>query len=135
MTMRCGPHEMDLAPPLQPMLGIAFVNFVFVIISLLVCFSFFATPSAFEVRLPAEERPGVEESHVSIRITAENVLYFNGKVVTLNDLKRGLVKINPRSTVIYIQVDRRASMGRTVDVWDLCKGLGLAEIKIISSQG
>lgn len=124
---------MDLAPPLHPMLGIAFVNFLLVIFLLIVHFSFFATPSGFEVRLPAQERSAAE-NHATIRITAENVLYFNGKVLTFNDLKKELLKINSTARLLYVQVDRRASMGRATDVWELCKGLGFGQIKIVASQ-
>ncbi len=128
-------RHMDIKPALHPMLGIAFINFIIVMIILIVFFSFFAAPSGFEIRIPSvQHNNAVEETHVTIRITGENVLYFNDKVVTINDLKRMLLKRDSINTVIYVQVDRRASMGRAVDVWDLCKGLGIARIKIVAGQ-
>lgn len=127
-------RQMALGVPVQPMLGLAFINFVLVVLLMIVFFSFFAAPSGIEIRLPAEEGHTAEESRAGIRITSENVLFFNGKVVTFNELKRALAKIHLANTVVYIQVDRRASMGRVADVWDLCKGLGAARIKIAASQ-
>jgi len=124
----------DIAPPLHPILGIAFINFILVIILMIVFFSFFATPSAFEIRMPVfGVNEGFEENRLTIRITGENVLYFNGKAVTINDLKRALQKTKAVNAVIYLRVDRRASMGRAADVWDLCKGLGIARIRIVAS--
>jgi len=128
-------HRMDLSPPLHPVLGVAFLNFIFVVILLIVFFSFFATPSGFMIRMPVFGiNEGFEENHITIRVTGENVLYYNDKAVTMNDLKRTLVKINGANTGIYLRVDRRASMGRVADVWELCKGLGIARVKIVASQ-
>ncbi len=120
---------------IQPILGIAFINFVFLLIILIVFFSFFATPVGLEIRLPdARQGNEFEQGHVTVRITGENVLYFNGRVATVSDLKRSLLKINPLNTVIYLRVDRRASMGRVTDVWEMCKGLGVARVKIVTAQ-
>ena len=130
-----GKHRVDLAPALHPVLGVAFLNFIFVFLLLVIFFSFFASPSGFEVRMPVSSAGhGLEENHVTVRITGENVLYFDDRVVTINDLKRAFRKINAANTVIYVRVDRRASMGRVADVWDLCKGLGLARVNVVASQ-
>ena len=126
-------RRMDVSAPLHPVLGIAFLNFIFLFLLLVVFFSFFAVPSGFELRMPVSGS-GIDENHAVVRITGENVLYFNGRVVTINDLKRALVKVNKANTVIYLRSDRRAAMGRVADVWDLCKGLGSARVKIVATQ-
>lgn len=128
-------RRMDPAPPLHPVLGIAFLNFIFVVLLLIVFFSFFAAPAGFEVRMPVlGTSQGFAEGHVTVRITSENVLYFNNKVVTLNELKRALAKVDGAGTGIDVRVDRRASMGRVADVWEMCKGLGIASVRITASQ-
>ena len=128
-------RRMGLAPSFHPVVATAFLNFIFLILVMVVFFSFFATPSGFEIRLPGVANSGMFEKQFTVRITAENVLFFNEKVVTINDLKRALFKIaNTANTVVYLQVDRRSSMGRVVDVWDLCKGLGIAQVKIIPAS-
>ena len=127
-------QRMSLMPKLEPAIGIAFINFLLMLIILLVFFSFFATPSGYEIRMPSPMSDnGLEENHLTIKITGENVLYFNDKVVTINDLKRALLKMATVGTVIYLHVDRRSSMGRMSDVLDLCKGLGIAKVKIVGS--
>ena len=126
--------RVPLAPALHPVLGIAFINFIFLIILMIVFSSFFAAPSGFEIKMPALMPAQEEENHIAIQVTGENVLYLNGKVVTMNELKRMLLKTNVINPLIYIQVDRRASMGRVVDVWDLCRGLGMARIKITAGS-
>ncbi len=123
-------------PPLHPMLAMAFVNFILVLFLLVAFFSFFATPSGYEVRMPILGASSVYgENHSVIRITSENVLYFDEKVVTMSELKKILAKTNGLSTDIYLRIDRRASSGRVADVWELCKGLGVARVKIVVSPG
>ncbi len=132
--MKTFERSMELSPPLHPILGIAFLNFIFLFLSMVVFFSFFAVPSGLELRMPTiNSGNALAESHVTIRITSENILYFNEHVVTLNDLKRELPKVSA-GKAIYLHVDRRSSMGRVADVWDLCKGLGSAKVRVIASQ-
>ncbi len=124
---------LSLMPPIQPALGIAFLNFIFLTIMLIVFFSFFANPSGFEIKMPsANEANGIEDVRIIVRITGENVLYLNDKVVTINDLKRAFAKTDQRHTFVYLRVDRRASMGRLADVWDVCKGLQGGKVQIIA---
>lgn len=125
-------RQLQPAPPLEPILGIAFLNFIFVFIVLLVFFSFFAVPSTFDIRVPSATDNTLEENHATIRITSENVLYLNDRVVTLNDLKKALRKFDGRGMVVYVRVDRRASSGRAADVLDLCKGAGIALVKMVA---
>lgn len=127
-------RSISLSPPLHPFLGVAFLNFFFLFLLMIIFFSFFATPSGFEIKIPNVTRDGLEENHATIRVTSENVLYLNDKVVTINELKRALPKIGSTNAVIYLRADRRASMGRISDVWDLCRGLGTAKIKVVALQ-
>lgn len=116
----------------HPILGIFYLNFIFLMLMLIVFFSFFANPVGYEMRMPSQENVGlIDGVKVIIRITGENVLYFNDKVVTINELKRDLSKISHLKTVIDVRVDKRASMGRVADICDLCRGLGAARVKII----
>lgn len=98
---------------------------------MIVFYSFFATPVGYEIRMPSLTTRSADTSgSLSIRINAENVLYLNEKVVTLNDLKKKMIKINVQDKTIYVQVDVRASIARVVDVWEICKGLGAAQVSL-----
>lgn len=115
----------------SPILIIAYLNFTLLMFLLVVFYSFFARPAGYEIRMPSLVAQSLETSGVvTVRINAENVLFLNDKVVTLNDLKRGLIKTQTTNRTIYIQVDSRASMARVTDVWEMCKGLGVAQVKI-----
>ncbi len=122
-----------IVPRIHPVIIIAYLNLFLVMVMMIVFFSFFANPVGYEVRMPLMGSGAAEiNPPLNVRITAENVLYFNDKVVTFNDLKRELLKTNLGRGAIYINVDKRASMGRVTDIWQLCNSLGIAAVKINS---
>lgn len=115
----------------SPILTIASFNFILLMVMLLVYYSFFATPAGYEIRMPTIAVRGViSEAAATIRISAENVLFLNDKVVTLNDLKRYLLRAGVVNGTIYVQADTRASLARVADIWEICKGLGIVQVKV-----
>lgn len=115
----------------SPILIIAFINFVILILVFIVFYSFFATPAGIEIQMPTvAARTASTGGTLTIRINAENVLFLNDKVVTLSDLRKSLLKLSTPNQTLYVQVDSRASMARVADVWEMCKGLGVAQVKV-----
>ena len=68
-------------------------------------------------------------SGLTITITREHLVYFNGEPVTLAGLKRALLG-TPHDQSILIRADRSAYVSRLVELWDLCRGTGFHEIHI-----
>jgi biopolymer transport protein ExbD len=84
----------------------------------------FANPSGIELKLPYENKDARTDGATAIiNITSENVIYFNNKVVTLNDLRRLLVLSNLHNREVMIKVDRNSTMGRVSAIWDLCRSI------------
>ena len=67
---------------------------------------------------------------VVITVTGENVIYIDGRVVTLNELRRFLARGNFRRDSLMIKADKRASMGRVADILDLCRGISGASVNV-----
>ncbi len=65
---------------------------------------------------------------LSITLTKEHIVYFEGHVVTLKELRQQLAHA-PRQTIL-IRADRSAYVSRLVDLWDLCRDVGFQEIHI-----
>ncbi len=120
--------------PFYPILMAAVFNLFLLILLFLIYCSSFSRPAGFEVFIPS----GVESENLqndqTITITAENIFYLNGKVVTLNELRKNLAKIDYSHRNIFIRVDRHSSMGRVMDVWDLCRAMGNAQVHIVTDQ-
>ena len=123
----------DLNPPsipLHPILAFAAMNLFLLILLVLIYCSNFSSPAGFEIRMPRVVSSEGLQGDQLVSITAENVLFFNNKVVTLSELKKAISKIDYKHQNIFIRTDRRSSMGRVLDVWDLCRALGSSHVHI-----
>ena len=118
--------------PFHPILAVASFNLFLLILLLLIFCSSLSKPAGFEIRMPRGMTAEGSGSNQMITITAENVLYFNGKVVTLNELKKDIAKIDFKNQNIFIHAHARSSMGRVTDVWDLCRALGSSHVHIVA---
>ena len=60
--------------------------------------------------------------------------FQDGKGDTLKELTKTLKSVKSAGRPLLIKSDRRASVGRIVDVWDLCRKLGIERINIATNQ-
>ena len=108
-------------------------------IFLLIIFFLFASSltvySSIDVKLPkAVTSEIVREENVVILITSENIVYYHNKVVALSELKKELSQSENKKRLILIKADHRASVGRIVDIWNLCRHLGIERINIVTNR-
>jgi biopolymer transport protein ExbD len=121
-----GPRHIDIAP----LVDVIFQLLIFFMLS-----SSFTFPSGIHVKLPrAVTSDVIKDDNAVLTISSENVLYLNGAIVTLKDLDEKLRPVATMKQSLLIKADRRASMGRIVDVWDLCRNLGIEKINIATNQ-
>jgi biopolymer transport protein ExbD len=76
----------------------------------------------------------VQEENFVVTITSENVIYWRNKIVSIKDLQVQLSQLSKNNSPILIKSDRRASVGRIVDVWDLCRAMGIERINIATNR-
>jgi biopolymer transport protein ExbD len=114
---------------IAPLLNIFFLLLIFFALS-----SVLTSPATIGVQLPkAMTGDVIREENVVIAITGENVIYMDNKIVAIKDLKARMSGLGKNVSVL-IKADRRASVGRIVDVWNLCRGLGLERVNIATNQ-
>lgn len=124
MQLEQGLKQIDIAP---------LIDIVFQLLIFFMLTSTFIAPSGIKVNLPraiSSEATGAET--LAIVITAENVTYLDNKILTLVELKTQLKK--NRSKPIIIKADRRSSLGRVVEIWDMARDLGISNINIATVQ-
>ena len=71
----------------------------------------------------------VEGAGVVISLTKDHVVYLDEEVVTMKGLRRKLSRLD-RSATVLIQADRHAYVNKLMELWDLCRDVGLSEIHI-----
>lgn len=121
-----GLQQIDIAP---------LIDVVFLLIIFFMLTSPLTSPSGIYVKLPkAITSDIVKEKNFIVTITSEDILYFNGVILTTKELRGELSRMAQKDSPILIKSDRRASVGRIVEVWDLCRELGIEKINIATNQ-
>jgi len=115
---------------IAPLVDVIFQLLIFFMLS-----SSFVFQSGIKVKLPkAITSEVIKEENLIITLTSENVLYINSKVSTMKTLEKELGKKENKERLILIKADRRSSLGRVIDIWDLCRDLGIERINIATNQ-
>ncbi len=121
-----GLRQIDIAP----LIDVIFQLLIFFMLS-----SSFTFQSGINVRLPkAVTSDVIKEENIIVTITGENVIYLNSEVSTLKELEKELKRLKDKNLPLLIKADRRASVGRIVDVWDLCRHLEIERINIATNE-
>jgi biopolymer transport protein ExbD len=126
MELEHGLKQIDIAP---------LIDMVFQLLIFFMLTSSFVIQPGIKVNLPkAVTSEIVKYENIEVVVSGENVIYLNGKVVTIQELNNLLKTVVKRQPPILIKADRRASLGRVVEIWDMCRDLGIQQINIATNQ-
>ncbi len=116
---------------IAPLIDIVFLLLIFFLLT----WNFLAQSQAgIKVNLPkAVTSEAVAEESLVISVTGENLIYLNDKIVTIKELALKLESL-PRKKSLLIKADKRASLGRVVEVWDICRNAGISQVNIATTQ-
>ena len=126
MELEHGLRQIDIAP---------LIDMIFQLLIFFMLTSSFVVQPGIKINLPkAVTSEVVKYENIEIAISSENVIYLNGKVVTLLELKNLFKQLPKGKQSIMIKADRRASLGRVVEIWDMCREAGVAQVNIATNQ-
>ncbi len=126
MKLEHGLKQIDIAP---------LIDIVFQLLIFFMLTSSFLIQPGIKVNLPkAVTSEVVKPQNIEVLVSGENVTYFNGKVVTTQELKNLLKQAAKKSQSILIKADRRASLGRVVEIWDMARDSGITQVNIATNQ-
>ncbi len=126
MELEHGLRQIDIAP---------LIDMIFQLLIFFMLTSSFVIQPGIKVNLPkAVTSEVVKFENVELVVSGENVTYLNGKVVTMAELKKLLRQVAGNRQSILIKADRRASLGRVVEIWDMCREVGVSHINIATNQ-
>jgi biopolymer transport protein ExbD len=111
-----------------PLIDVVFQLMIFFMLT-----SSFVFQTGVEVHLPKAVTSEVSQGmNWQVTVSKEGRLYLETRVVTLQELKRTLNRHRERP--VLLRADQRATLGRVIEVWDLCRSLGISQIHIATQD-
>lgn len=121
-----GLKQLDIAP---------LIDVVFQLLIFFMLTSSFIFQPGIKINLPkAVTSEIVKEKNLLITVTSENLIYLNNRPVTTRELVNELKTAAKENRPLLINADRKASLGRVVEIWDLCRAQGISQVNIATNQ-
>ena len=118
--------QIDIAP---------LVDCVFLLLIFFMLTSNFILQPGIRVRLPrAVTSEVIDSENVVITITSQDLMFLYDKPVQIGPLTERLRDAAHEGAHVLIKADRGTSLGRIVEIWDLCRELGIVQVNIATSQ-
>lgn len=107
------------------------VNVFFLLLIFFMFTSSFIFQPGIKVNLPkALTSEVIQQENVVIAITSDDRIFLNDREITREELASNLRIIAKEKASLLIKADSRASLGRIVEIWDMCRAQGVSQINI-----
>ena len=117
--------QLDIAP----LIDVVFLLLVFFMLT-----SSFIFQPGIKVNLPnALTSEVIQKENLIIVIREDNSLLIDERPVSQEELNSRLEIAAKESKPILIKADRKAALGKVVEIWDLCRVEGVQKISIATS--
>ena len=111
------------------------INVVFLLLIFFMLTSNFISQSGIRVNLPkAVTSEAIQENSLVVVVTDSSLTYLNERAMDSKELNARLRIAAKEKKPVLIKADRRASMGKIVEVWDMCRNAGISQINIATTQ-
>jgi len=111
------------------------IDVVFLLIIFFMLTSNFIFQPGIKINLPrAITSEMISEENAIVTITAENLIYYKGRLVTVKELSAILKEMASMLRPVLIKADKKAALGRIVEVWDICRKEGISRVNIATNQ-
>ena len=119
--------EFDLTP---------LIDCVFNLLLFFMLTSSFIIQPGIRINLPkALTSETIHDTSLVVTVTEDNLIILNENAVTLEDLAVQFEKAAKNNVPLLIRADRKASLGKVVEIWDLCRDVGLTKVNIATVRG
>jgi biopolymer transport protein ExbD len=114
---------------IAPLIDVVFLLLVFFLLT-----SNFVIQPGMKISLPrALTSELLSATGLEIIISGENAVYFGAKAITNPELKVLIVQAAERKLPVVIKADKHSALGKTAEIWDLCRASGIAQISIATN--
>ena len=115
---------------LTPLINVFFLLLIFFIFT-----SSFLFQPGIRVNLPkAVTSELVPQENVVMVITKEDKIYLNNREVSREELASSLKLMSKEKASLLIKADNGASLGKIVQIWDMCRDEGVSLVNIATNR-
>jgi biopolymer transport protein ExbD len=120
-----GLKQIDLLP---------LINLIFLLLLFFLFASGFMLQPGIIVNLPkAITSQAINYDNIEVLITPENQIFLNGRPVSLQELALVFKQLNRKNQSLLIKADKQSSLGKAVEIWDIARNCGIAQINIATN--
>ena len=115
---------------ITPLIDVVLLLLIFFMLT-----STFVLQPGIKVNLPkAATSEVLQKENLVIVVTKEDLIYLDDRTITTEQLKSELKKASTDKRPLLIRADRGSSLGKVVELWDLCREVGISQISIATTQ-
>jgi len=115
---------------IAPLIDVIFLLLVFFMLT-----SSFIFQPGIKINLPkALTSEVIQRENLVIVVTEDSAIYIDERMINDEELSSRVSIAAKQSKPILIKADRDASLGRVVELWDLCRVEGVQKINIATTQ-
>ncbi len=118
--------QIDIAP---------LIDVVFLLLIFFMLTSNFVIQPGIKVKLPKAVTSEVLSSrNLTITLTGQDLLFIDDKPSNIAELTREIKIAADEKKTVLLKADSSSSLGRVVELWDLCRDAGVSQINIATNQ-
>jgi len=115
---------------ITPLIDMVFQLLIFFLLTS----SFVVSQAGIKVNLPKAVTSDVlQDETFVITVNKNDVVFLNDKAITSSELAARLDSM-PKKKSVLLKSDKKASLGKVVEIWDLCREKGMEKINIATIQ-
>lgn len=115
---------------MTPLINVFFLLFIFFMFT-----SSFIFQPGIKVNLPkAVTSEVIQEEGSVISIDKDDRVYLNDREISKDELSSNLRLVAKEKTALLIKADSRSSLGKIVDIWDMCRNEGVSQVSIATNK-
>ncbi len=118
--------QLDIAP---------LVDVMFLLLIFFMLTSNFVVQPGIKVSLPkAVSSEVIRSENLVVTLTGQDLLFLNDQPITVQDLAVQIRQAAQDDKTVLLKADTSASLGRVVEIWDMCRESGVPQINIATNQ-
>lgn len=118
--------QLDIAP---------LIDVVFLLLIFFMLTSNFVLQPGIRVRLPrAVTSEIIDSGNLVVSVTSQDLTYIDYDPIQTAALKDLLEEASHKGASVMIKADVGSSVGKIVEIWDLCRRAGIAKVNIATNQ-